>query len=220
MTVSLHSHNDTKSKERVSTKKHWDTLPCWLLGPCTGWLVIISSTGTVRIYLEDDWPILVAQSLPALTLKSYVPAPAHPWSSGGTRQELSGSSCRCHLPLALYLHEVPPALLFGVQHPLQLSNPTLKLGLLVTKDTPPGLPLPLLLQQLVVQGLQVHDLLLQHCARGLQRLHRLQISTTELCLIANEDFPGGTFVGSVSEKHELLTTVWKTLSFYPTDQGS
>lgn len=79
-------------------------------------------------------------------------------------------------PVIGYEQKVSPALLLSVQHPLQLSDPALKLGLLVTEDAPPRLPLPLLFQQLVVQGLQVHDLFFQHRAGGLQSLHRLQSS--------------------------------------------
>lgn len=66
-----------------------------------------------------------------------------------------------------------PVLFLRVQQPLDLPGSPLRLVLLLLQRGPPGLPLPLLLQQLVVQGLQLQDLLLQHGARGLQRLQVL-----------------------------------------------
>lgn len=66
-----------------------------------------------------------------------------------------------------------PVLFLRVQQPLDLPGSPLRLVLLLLQRGPPGLPLPLLLQQLVVQGLQLQDLLLQHGACGLQRLQVL-----------------------------------------------
>lgn len=68
---------------------------------------------------------------------------------------------------------VRPVLFLRVQHPLDLPGPPFRLVLLVLQRGPPGFPLPLLLQQLVVHGLQLHHLLLQHGTRGLQCLQVL-----------------------------------------------
>ena len=72
---------------------------------------------------------------------------------------------------------VVPVLLLVVQQSLDLPGPPLSLVLLFLQGSPPGIPLPLLLQQLIVQGLQLQDLLLQHGARGLQRLNVLTQDT-------------------------------------------
>lgn len=53
-----------------------------------------------------------------------------------------------------------PVLLLRVQQPLDLPGPPLRLVLLILQRGPPGFPLSLLLQQLVVHGLQLHHLLL------------------------------------------------------------
>lgn len=66
-----------------------------------------------------------------------------------------------------------PVLLFIIQKSLQVSGASLCLAFFVLQRTSPRLPLPLLLQQLVVQRLQLHHLLLQHATCCLQRLNVL-----------------------------------------------
>lgn len=67
-----------------------------------------------------------------------------------------------------------PVLLLVVQQSLQVPGASLRLAFLVLQGASPSLPLPLLLQQLVVQGLQLHHLLLQHAACRLQSLNVLR----------------------------------------------
>lgn len=67
-----------------------------------------------------------------------------------------------------------PVLLLIVQQSLQVSCASLSLTFFIFQGTSPSLPLPFLLQQLIVQGLQLNHLLLQHAACGLQRLNVLE----------------------------------------------
>lgn len=67
-----------------------------------------------------------------------------------------------------------PVLLLIVQQSLQVSGASLSLAFFILQGTSPSLPLPLLLQQLVVERFQLHHLLLQHAACGLQCLNVLE----------------------------------------------
>lgn len=63
-----------------------------------------------------------------------------------------------------------PILFLCVQQPLDLPGPSLSLFLLVLQCCPPGVPLSFFLHELIVHGLQLQDLLLQHGASGFQSL--------------------------------------------------
>lgn len=94
---------------------------------------------------------------------------------------------------------VLPVLLLVVQQSLDLPGPPLSLVLLFLQGSPPGIPLPLLLQQLIIQSLQLQDLLLQHGARGLQCLN---------VLTQNMENIGGV----TNRSHAILLFNWSVLT--------
>lgn len=131
----------------------------WLTGHHL--LLLAPSIFTSRM---TDW-FWLPSSLPALTLKSYIPVPAPPSQVGALAGELSGVILLLPPATGSLPSWSPTCSASRCPAFSATLEPDTQVGLQVTKDAHSRPPAALSPEaQVDVQGLQVHDLLLQHCA--------------------------------------------------------